>query len=148
MVTHPGTHRDHEPHELLAFDIGDVRIGVARASSLVRLAEPLCTLKNGPDILAQIDQLIAQHLPAELIVGLPRGLDGQETPQTASVRAFVTELSQHTAIPIHLQDEALTSKKAEDELRSRNKPYNKEDIDALAATFILEDYLAERHGKL
>lgn len=136
------------PYEIFALDVGSVRIGVARASSLVRLPEPLVTLANGPDIVEQVRLLCVEHDVKELIVGLPRGLEGQETAQTAAVREFVAELSQKLAIPILFQDEALTSKKAEAELSDRGKPYGKADIDALAATYILDDYLKSQHGKI
>jgi RNase H-fold protein (predicted Holliday junction resolvase) len=52
-------------------------------------------------------------------------------------------LGQKLPLPISWQDEAVTSVRAEEELRARGKPYVREDIDALAATYILEDYLHE-----
>jgi len=137
-----------QPYELLALDVGSVRIGVARASSLVRLPEPLMTLQNGPQTVEQIKQLVIEHDARTLVVGLPRGLEGQETPQTAAVREFVALLSQQLSIPLVLQDEAVTSRKAEEELQARGKPYAKGDIDALAATYILDDYLKTQHGKI
>jgi putative Holliday junction resolvase len=137
-----------QPYELLALDVGSVRIGVARASSLVRLPEPLMTLQNGPQTVEQIKQLVIEHDAHTLVVGLPRGLEGQETAQTAAVREFVALLSQQLSIPLVLQDEAVTSRKAEEELQARGKPYAKGDIDALAATYILDDYLKTQHGKI
>jgi putative transcription antitermination factor YqgF len=68
-------------------------------------------------------------------------LQGQETDQTGYVRNFVATLQKEISTPIVLQDEALTSHHAEEELESRGKPYAKGDIDALAACYILEDYL-------
>ena len=137
-----------QPYELLALDVGSVRIGVARASSLVRLPEPLMTLQNGPQTVEQIKQLVIEHDARTLVVGLPRGLEGQETLQTAAVREFVALLSQQLSVPLVLQDEAVTSRKAEEELQARGKPYAKGDIDALAATYILDDYLKTQHGKI
>jgi putative Holliday junction resolvase len=139
---------DSQPYEILALDVGSVRIGVARASSLVRLPEPLVTLSNDDQTVESIKQLVLEHDVKELVIGLPRGLDGQETGQTTSVREFVANLSQELSLPIFLQDEAVTSRKAEEELLARGKPYGKGDIDALAATYILEDYLKARHGKI
>lgn len=134
--------------DILALDVGAVRIGVARASTLVRLPEPLTTLSNDADVWNALQQLCEQHSAQRLVVGLPRNLDGNETAQTTAVRAFVDTLSRHVAVPIVLQDEAVTSRKAEAELQQRNKPYEKGDIDALAATYILEDYLKTAHGTL
>ena len=76
------------------------------------------------------------------MVGLPRGLDGQRTAQTEEVEAFARGLGERFGLPVHMQDEAVTSKQAEAELEARGKPYGKGDIDALAATYILQDWLA------
>jgi putative Holliday junction resolvase len=138
----------HQPYEILALDVGAARIGVARASSIVRLPEPLVTLTQDARTVERIKQLVIEHDAKELVVGLPRGLEGQETAQTASVREFVATLSQELSIPILFQDEAVTSVKAEEELIARGKPYGKGDIDALAATYILDDYLKSQHGKI
>jgi RNase H-fold protein (predicted Holliday junction resolvase) len=61
------------------------------------------------------------------------------------IEQFVLELKQHFPLPVYMQDEALTSKHAEEELQARGKLYSKEDIDALAATYILDDWLTEHH---
>ena len=127
--------------EILALDIGERRIGVASANLAARMATPLTTLTHEADILERIATLLAEHSALALVIGLPRGLDGQETAQTQLVRNFAAQLRAHSTIPMHWQDEALTSRKAEDELRARGKPFAKGDIDALAATYILEDFL-------
>lgn len=137
------------PHgDILAFDVGNVRIGVARASTLVRLPEPVQTITNDDTVWETAMELCRTHGAVALVVGLPRGLQGQETAQTTIARQFAARLEEVTRLPVTLQDEAVTSQKAEAELRARGKPYQKGDIDALAATFILEDYLAAQHGKL
>ena len=129
---------------ILALDVGAQRIGVARANSIARIASPLTTLQHTDQIFDDIVRLLKQEQVDELVVGLPRGLDGQETDQTRYVRRFVADLQQHISIPLHLQDEALTSVKAEKELEARKKPFAKGDIDALAATYILGDYLDQK----
>lgn len=73
---------------------------------------------------------------------MPRNLSGEETAQSATIRQFAQELATYTDLPITLQDETLSSRQAEEELKSRGKPYSKADIDSLAATLILEDYLS------
>ncbi len=131
---------------LLALDVGERRIGVALAENSVRFAHPLLTLEHSADIFTHIQKLIDEHHVATVIVGLPRGLDGQATAQTRTVEAFVEDLKPHVQVPIIWQDEALTSVKAETELAARGNKrseYNKSDVDALAATYILEDYIAE-----
>ena len=127
----------------LALDVGDVRIGVAIANSEVRLPRPLTTLSNDENLWTNLTTIIQDHEIVSLVVGHPRGLNGQETEQTRKVEAFVQTLITHTGLTVTMQDEAGTSIKAEAELRARRKPYEKADIDALAATYILEDYLQE-----
>jgi len=129
---------------ILALDVGAQRIGVARANSIARIASPLTTLQHTDQIFDDISQLLKQEQADELVVGLPRGLEGQETDQTRTVRQFVADLQQRITVPIHFQDEALTSVKAEKELEARKKPFAKGDIDALAATYILGDYLDQK----
>lgn len=129
------------PSHILALDVGTKRIGVAIASSVARLAHPLTTLDAEADPLQALKRIIAAEGVELIVAGLPRGLEGQETAQTSSVRDFVEGLAQLN-LPIHFQDEALTSRKAEAELQARGKAYNKGEVDALAATYILEDFLA------
>ena len=122
--------------------MGDVRVGVALATLAARLVQPLTTLKRDDTFFEELRRIIKEEDVGELVVGLPRGLDGQDTAQTETARAFVAELKRQVDLPIHLQDEAVTSVEAEAELKARRKPYSKADIDALAAAYILKDYLA------
>ncbi len=128
---------------LLALDVGDKRIGVALASMQARIASPLTTLQNSDHIFDDIQALIDEHDAMVIVVGLPRGLDGQHTAQTMVVEEFKAKLEGFVSVPVHWQDEALTSRQAEEELRARGKPYRKEDIDALSATYILEDFMRD-----
>lgn len=131
---------------ILALDVGESRIGVAVANQVARLAAPLTTLNNSPSVWDEIRLLARNESASIIVVGLPRNLSGDDTAQTEYVRRFVTGVKD---LQIVFQDEALTSKKAESELNQRGKPFAKGDIDALAATYILEDYLAEQrttHG--
>jgi putative Holliday junction resolvase len=125
---------------LLALDVGGARIGVALASSMARIAHPLTTLNYSETVVDELRQIIKDEAIGILVVGLPRNLSGEETGQTASVQEFAKQL-EVLNVPIHFQDEAVTSAKAEAELKSRGKPYSKGDIDALAATYILDDFL-------
>jgi putative Holliday junction resolvase len=130
------------PRSVLGLDVGDKRIGVAVASLASRLPRPLATLTRDDTFFPALQGIIEAESAEALVVGLPRGLNGQHTAQTQAIEAFKAELSQHCALPIHFQDEAVTSKHAEAELKARGKPYERGDIDALAATYILEDFLA------
>ena len=126
---------------IIALDVGDVRVGVARAHAVARIAEPLVTLSRHDDFWRSLSELVKAQEAELMVVGLPRSLEGMDTAQTVQIRAFANELAQHISLPQVFQDEALTSHKAEVALRAAKKPYQKSDIDALAATYILEDYL-------
>ncbi|MEK7059745.1 MAG: Holliday junction resolvase RuvX [Patescibacteria group bacterium] len=127
----------------LALDVGSKRIGLAIASLASRLPRPLKTLENDADFVQALQAIIDAENVEAVVVGLPRGLDGQATDQTGVIKAFADQLKGDLSLPIHFQDEAVTSRQAEDELKSRGKPYSRGDIDALAATYILQDFLAE-----
>jgi putative holliday junction resolvase len=128
---------------IMALDVGERRIGVALAGVVARLPRPLVTLTHDANIWSGLEALIEREAVSIVVVGLPRNLQGDDTLQTAFSRQFAAELAKRITVPVHLQDEALTSHKAEAELRRHGKPYTKGDIDALAATYILEDYLAQ-----
>ena len=128
---------------IAALDVGQQRIGVALASVAAGIAHPFVTLQHDDQIVRQLQTLLSEQEVVALIVGLPRGLDGQETAQTRTVEAFAADLKKQIDIPLYWQDEAVTSRKAEAELEQRGKPYAKGDIDALAATYILEDFLRD-----
>ena len=127
---------------ILSLDVGEKRIGVARADLAVCIASVVATLDRTETIIEDIQKLVLDNDATAVIIGLPRGLDGQETAQTQSVRRFADQLQPNIAVDIIFQDEALTSRQAEAELEKRGKPYKKSDIDALAAIYILEDYMA------
>jgi putative Holliday junction resolvase len=131
---------------LLALDVGEKRIGVALASAAAKLASPYCTLQHTETILQDIQNLIEKESVQVIVVGLPRGMEGQETQQTKDTRAFAEHLKAAVQVPVYMQDETLTSVKAEEELGSRGKKFLKEDIDALAATYILEDFINTNKG--
>ena len=128
----------------MGLDVGSRRIGVALARSDTRLAQPLLTLNRSETTLEDIKKLIAEHNVSHIAVGLPRSLDGNITQQTRDTIVFINQLKEITTVPVVEQDEALTSKQAESELIERAKPYTKSDIDALAATYILQDFLGEQ----
>jgi putative Holliday junction resolvase len=132
------------PRSVLALDVGSKRVGVAVASLIARLPRPLVTLKaTDAKLLSTLEQIIMDENVGRLVVGLPRGMEGQQTAQTESTLRFREQLKSRFDMPIDMQDEALTSKHAEEELKKRDKPYALGDIDALAATYILEDWFSE-----
>ena len=128
---------------ILALDIGAARVGLALASRAAKLAAPYMTLVNDAALLTELRNVCTKEGIDQLVIGLPRGLDGQETAQTLTVRALGKDIGRDLGLPVAWQDEALTSVKAEAELDARHKAHRKEDVDALAAAYILEDYIRE-----
>jgi putative Holliday junction resolvase len=135
-------------HNILALDAGERRVGIAIANSLARLPSPLTTLERDSDFWDNLQSLVKTESIGLLVVGLPRNLDGNDTSQTRSSRKFAEEAAQRLGLKVELQDEAATSKLAEAELNRRGKRFEKAEVDALAAMFILEDYLNTRGGNL
>lgn len=132
-------------NNVLALDVGSKRVGVAVTGGGISIARPLATLpREAADFWQQLQAIIEEQAPEVLVLGLPRGLDGQETAQTAAVRHFADELVMYTTLPVQWQDEALTSVKATETLQARGVPYDKGEVDALAAAYILTDYVEEQ----
>ena len=157
---------------LMALDVGEVRIGVAVSDASGFLASPYTTLRVARDEFqtwAAIQRLIAETEAEALVVGLPISLDGQLHAQGERVRAFAERLKSHVSIPLVLWDERLSTVEAQRLLaertqderskRQRGGGYNnqrrslarqgrrRQEIDALAAAIILQDYLDHFKGK-
>jgi putative Holliday junction resolvase len=130
-----------KPEYIVALDYGSKRVGVAVAHVIARLPRPLTTLSNSETLLADIQKLVSTEDAGLVVVGLPRGMDGGYTDQTRTVEAFASELAHVLTVPVELADETLTSVDAESVLGAR--PKSKGEIDALAAAYILERYLAD-----
>lgn len=128
--------------QYLALDVGAARIGVALANDVARIASPLPVLANDESFCSKLRDLTSEHHISQIVVGWPRGLDGQETEQTRYVEKFIFKLDL-CGVPVVRQDEALTSVQAEAELKKSGKNFTKGDIDSLSAVYILEDFLAE-----
>lgn len=134
-------------NNILALDVGERRIGVAMAGTVARIASPLTTLSNDERIFTALQELIQHHKVGLVVVGRPRNQQGETTAQTQAIEAFVVRLQSRIAVEIAWQDESLTSLKAEAELQQHGKIAPKGAVDALAATYILDDYLLE-HGSV
>ena len=129
---------------ILGFDYGSKRIGVARVEAHARQARPLTTIDATDNVWGQIGHIVRRYEPSLVVVGWPRGLDGQHTQQTYAAEAFARELEDRYALEVVLQDEALSSEEAQRRINPK-LPIRKqrEIIDALAAQVILEGYLHE-----
>ena len=132
---------------LLAFDFGLRRLGVATANLATRTASPLTTLKVDRDVpWRELDRVIADWRPAQLVVGLPEGEGGERI--AAHVRTFVAALEERYRLPVATVDETLTSVEAEAELKAgRRSGYLRRRLgrgrtDRVAACLIAEQWLS------
>ncbi len=133
--------------QLLALDVGEKRIGVALADPSIGIAIVYDTLEVDGTEIARIMQVVIEEKVTKVIVGYPRNQSGDPTQQTHYVEEFAAKL-QDLDVPVVFQDESLTSVRAEEILARQGKPYQKGDIDALAACLILQDYLEQSRGRI
>ncbi len=121
----------------LALDIGDRRIGLAVGDDTHGLTRPLRTLVRRSVVkdLAELERIARDEQIDALVIGLPLTLRGEEGHQAERVRRFATA-AEKLGLPVRLYDERHTSTEAE--IRGAS------DIDAGAATILLEDFLAQR----
>jgi putative Holliday junction resolvase len=132
----------------LGLDVGDRRIGVALSDETGTLATGLPTLRRvGPrkDVRA-VAELIRRHEAGEVVVGLPRRLDGGLGPQAQKVLAFMEDLRPSAKVPLVPWDERFTSVMAEQALMEGDvsRRDRKDLVDKVAAILILQSYLDYR----
>ncbi len=132
----------------LGLDVGDVRIGVAASDETATLATGLPTLRRvGPrkDVKA-VAALVRGHGAGEVVVGLPKGLDGSLGTQAQKVLAFMEELRGALPVPVVPWDERFTSAMATQALREAGASRRDREaaVDKVAAILILQSYLDYR----
>jgi putative Holliday junction resolvase len=116
---------------ILAFDFGLKRIGVAVGEPETRTAHPLPAVSGFP----QIEKLVAEWHPGELVVGLPVAEQG-EHPLAKRVERFARQLEGRYRLPVTRVDERFTSVAAESMLKGQKR----KNVDSVAAQLILEQY--------
>ena len=127
---------------IIALDVGEKRIGVAKADSSTRIAVPVGFVLADGSEWQEIAKIAKLNNTNFFVLGLPRSNEGNETAQSLYVRQFAKTLVEKLpGVKIRFQDESLTSVVAEERLKSRKKNYEKGEIDAEAATIILQDFL-------
>jgi len=138
----------------LGVDYGGKRIGLALSDASATLARRWETVlaagspsKSAFVVRERLERFARETLGDEridaIVVGLPRRLNGADNEQTAGARQFAAALADAVGLPVHLQDERLTSHEAEMQLSERERDWRarKEKLDAAAAAIILQDYL-------
>ena len=139
----------------MGLDVGDKRIGIALTDPLGYTVQPLMTLycKTPRADIKSIARLIRKHGVAEVVVGRPLHMSGEESPRARKAEAFAESLHAEAGIPVHLWDERLTSWDAEQRLdeaaggpprSAAERRERKQVIDQVAAVLILESFLQAR----
>ena len=134
----------------IAFDYGDVRIGVAISDPDSILASPLTTLASGdPKLFALLAELIVEHEPVGIYVGEPLNLSGQSSSSAEKAAAFAKKLASEFKIPVTMIDERLSTVSATNAMRQSgvNAKDARSKIDMAAAVAILEQALAIEKAK-
>lgn len=133
---------------LLGLDYGERRIGAAVSDESGTLATAVGTHRTPADgpFLVWLQRLIAARGVTGLVVGLPLGEAGEETPLATKAREFARKLAAATGLPVALEDERYSSREAAAVLRAAGRRRRKEEVDALAAEIILQQYLDRRRG--
>ncbi|MBQ3000766.1 MAG: Holliday junction resolvase RuvX [Oscillospiraceae bacterium] len=133
---------------IMAIDYGDARTGVA-------ISDLLCTLTGSTRVIhgrmqekliASLVEIVKENEIGEIVVGLPRNMDGSEGNRAELCRDFAAKLGKATSLPVQMWDERWTTVEAHRILSDRNYhgKKRKDTVDAVAASLILEGYLAFR----
>lgn len=131
---------------IMGIDYGDARTGVA-------LSDLLCTIvgstsvirsRNTEKALEDIVRIARDNDVGQIVVGLPKNMDGTEGARAALCREFAAKLEAAAGIPVVMWDERRTTVEAHNILSQHNYhgKKRKETVDAVAASLILEGYLA------
>lgn len=128
---------------IMAVDLGTVRTGVAVSDELGMLAQPWKTLPGGAAAEDAVVAAIAEVNPSQVLVGLPRNMDGTYGPAAEGAKAFAEQLRGRVSCPVDLWDERLTTVAAQRALReSGRKAKNQRGVvDQVAAQILLQSWL-------
>ncbi len=127
------------PGTVMAFDYGLRRVGVAVGNTVTKLGQPLKTIAapNSDGLFREIENLLEEWVPNQLVVGLPMHPDGAEHEMTSKAKRFGNQLHGRFGVPVSWVDERYTSAVLEGNAQMRDN------LDSHSAVLILEQYFAE-----
>jgi len=133
----------------LAIDYGTKRTGLAICDPSETIVSPLTVIAGRKNLIEKIIETITSENIEAIVFGLPLNMDGTTGPQAKMTMQFAEELKKHTDVPVHFQDERLSSFVAEEKLApaefTRKKKAKR--LDAIAAAQILEAFLEQKKSK-
>jgi len=130
----------------LAIDYGIKRTGLAICDPAETIASPLCVIEGQKELPQKIAEVVKKENVGAIVLGLPLNMDDSTGPQANLVFQFAEQLEKLLDIPIHFQDERLSSFSAEGKLASAefSRKKRKKHLDAVAAAEILEAFLEQK----
>jgi putative Holliday junction resolvase len=134
----------------LAIDYGTKRTGLAICDPTETIVSPLAVIRSEKGLLGKISEVVSSENVGAIVLGLPLNMDDSQGPQAKLVLKFAEKLRKSLPIPVHLQDERLSSFGAEKKLFSADLRRSKvaERLDAVSAAEILDAFLEQkRSGK-
>ncbi|HKO62098.1 MAG TPA: Holliday junction resolvase RuvX [Pyrinomonadaceae bacterium] len=130
---------------VLALDIGQKRVGAAVSDSLAISITRLKAIprSNWKHLLREVDQLITNLDAKTLVIGLPLRLNGSAGKAAEEITSVAEKFAKSVEVPVYLQDERLSSREAEENLRDDGRRASEisELVDSEAAAVILRDFL-------
>ena len=132
----------------LALDVGTKTIGIAVSDELGITANGITTIKRKSlkEDLQELDILIKEYKPGEIIVGVPYQMDGSVSERGQQILNFAEKIREAFSLPIVFWDESFSTVNAEKKLIEGNmsRKKRKKVIDKIAAVFILQEYLESK----
>ncbi len=137
--------------KIMSIDLGLARTGIAISDLTGTFAHPFCVIKERKTniLIEKIIDIILNENIEEVVIGLPKNMDGSLGESAQRAISFSKDLGKQTDVNIIMQDERNTTVLAHNYLNVtdvRGKK-RKEIIDSVAATIILQDYLDFRRNK-
>ena len=133
---------------VMGIDYGDARTGIAISDLLCSIVGTTTVIhsSNADNTLAEIQRLVTENEVGQIAMGLPKNMDGSEGARAQLCRDFARRIEEKTGVPVALWDERRTTVEAHNILSEHNYhgKKRKNTVDAVAASLILECYLAFR----
>lgn len=131
----------------LAIDYGNKRTGLAICDAKETIVSPLTVIHGQKELLKKIKNKVEDENVEAIVLGLPLNMDDSQGPQAKLVFKFADQLKAHIDIPIHFQDERLSTFGAEEKLAAADftRGKKKKRLDAVAAAQILESFLEQKN---